>query len=320
MHYKPILIIPGQVDSIFFEIFFKSINNIKIKSALIIICDFNVFKNNAKKYNFKKNFYLIQSDNEIKNVKKKSINIIDIKIKKNRNNYIQLKYNNNYINNCFENAFRILKKKITHKFLNGPINKKNFLNQKYLGITEYLAKNFNKKDIGMLIYNKELSVCPLTTHLPIKLVSKKITIKLIISRLKMINDFFIKNFKFKPKIAVTGLNTNCESILNYNEDDIIVLPAINLVKKKGILASGSYAADTVFLKQNRKKYNIVLGMYHDQVLTPLKTLFEYDAVNITMGLPFLRVSPDHGPNEKMVNKNLSNPTSLSQALKFLDKI
>ena len=61
-------------------------------------------------------------------------------------------------------------------------------------------------------------------------------------------------------------------------------------------------------------------MYHDQVLTPLKTLFEYDAVNITMGLPFLRVSPDHGPNEKMVNKNLSNPTSLAQALKFLDKI
>ena len=60
-------------------------------------------------------------------------------------------------------------------------------------------------------------------------------------------------------------------------------------------------------------------MYHDQVLTPLKTLYEYDAINITLGLPFLRISPDHGPNEKMVGQNLSNPLSLKNALKFLDK-
>ena len=61
-------------------------------------------------------------------------------------------------------------------------------------------------------------------------------------------------------------------------------------------------------------------MYHDQVLTPLKTLFEYDAINVTMGLPFIRVSPDHGPNEEMLGKNKSNPTSLIQAIKFLEKI
>jgi len=90
-------------------------------------------------------------------------------------------------------------------------------------------------------------------------------------------------------------------------------------KKKGISVFGPYPADTIFLKQNRSKFNVILGMYHDQVLTPLKTLYEYDAINITMGLPFLRVSPDHGPNEKMVNKNLSNPTSLFKALEFLDQ-
>ena len=74
-----------------------------------------------------------------------------------------------------------------------------------------------------------------------------------------------------------------------------------------------------FLKNNLKKFNVVFGMYHDQVLSPMKTLFGFDAVNITLGLPFIRVSPDHGPNIKMIGKNLSDPTSLIQSIIFLDK-
>ena len=73
-----------------------------------------------------------------------------------------------------------------------------------------------------------------------------------------------------------------------------------------------------FLEKNRKKYDVILGMYHDQVLAPIKTLFEYDAINITLGLPFIRISPDHGPNEKMLGKNLSNPLSLIKSITFLD--
>ena len=73
------------------------------------------------------------------------------------------------------------------------------------------------------------------------------------------------------------------------------------------------------MKKNRDKFNVIIGMYHDQVLTPIKTLFEYDAINITVGLPFIRVSPDHGPNEKMLGKNLSSPLSLIRAIEFLDK-
>jgi 4-hydroxy-L-threonine phosphate dehydrogenase PdxA len=83
--------------------------------------------------------------------------------------------------------------------------------------------------------------------------------------------------------------------------------------------SGPYSADTIFLKSNRKKFDVIVGMYHDQVLTPLKTLFEYDAINITLGLPFDRVSPDHGPNEKMIGKNSSNALSLIRAIQFLEK-
>ena len=89
--------------------------------------------------------------------------------------------------------------------------------------------------------------------------------------------------------------------------------------KKKYKISGPYPADTMFLRQNRRKFNVILGMYHDQVLTPLKTLYEYDAINITLGLPFVRISPDHGPNERMVGKNKSNPLSLMRAISFLDK-
>ena len=98
-----------------------------------------------------------------------------------------------------------------------------------------------------------------------------------------------------------------------------IIPAIKYLKKKKIKVYGPYPADTIFLKNNLKKFNVVFGMYHDQVLSPMKTLFGFDAVNITLGLPFIRVSPDHGPNIKMIGKNLSDPTSLIQSIIFLDK-
>ena len=137
-------------------------------------------------------------------------------------------------------------------------------------------------------------------------------------KIMIITDFYIKNLGIKPKIAVAGLNPHCESILSYNEDDKIITSSVKTLKKKRFNIEGPFPADTLFLKNNRKKYNVILGMYHDQVLTPIKTLFEYDAINITMGLPFLRISPDHGPNEKMVGKNKSTALSLIKALNFLD--
>ena len=90
------------------------------------------------------------------------------------------------------------------------------------------------------------------------------------------------------------------------------------MKRNRLQIEGPLPADTIFLKENRKKFNIIVGMYHDQVLTPIKTLFEYDAINITVGLPFIRVSPDHGPNEKMLGKNSSNALSMINSIRFLD--
>ena len=134
----------------------------------------------------------------------------------------------------------------------------------------------------------------------------------------MINKFFITHVGIKPRIAVAGLNPHCETILNYNEDTQIVSKSVKLAKKFKINVSGPFSGDTLFIKANRKKFDVILGMYHDQVLGPIKTLYEYDAINITIGLPFIRISPDHGPNKEMIGKNKSNPLSLIRALKFLD--
>ena len=320
MKIKPILLVAGEPKSIFLEIFFKSIKNIKYKSPLILICSKRELKNQIKKFKFNKKIRILNKNN-IKNLKinNKKINLIDVSYEVSNNRKLNIKLKKEYINNCFNIAFKIIKSGYTHKFINGPINKKTFLNKKFLGITEYVASKFNIKETGMLIYNNEISVCPLTTHLPLKLVPKKITKKLIENKIKIINDFFKKKLKLIPMIGVTGLNPHCESINKFNEDEKIVAPAIKSSIKKKIKVKGPFSADTIFLKTNRNKFNVILGMYHDQVLAPLKTLFEYNAINITMGLPFFRVSPDHGPNEKMFGKNKSNPQSLIQALKFLDK-
>ena len=310
MKYKPILVVAGASKSIFFEILFKSLKLNKFKSPIILIASLKILRSQMKKFKFKKEINLM-SVKDLKKIKlnNKFINLIDVNLK--------IKSEKIYIKDCFEIAFNILNSNLTNKLINGPIDKSNFLNKKFLGVTEYISKKFNLKKKAMLIYNKELSVCPLTTHLPIKMVSQKISQKLIKEKVILISDFYKKNFNFKPKIAVTGLNPHCETILKFSEDESIISPAIKNLKKKGFKIYGPFSADTIFLKQNRKNYNVILGMYHDQVLSPIKTLKEYDAINITLGLPFYRISPDHGPNEKMINKNLSSPLSLIRALKFL---
>tara|TARA_B100000674_G_C37852318_1_gene920599 strand:- start:846 stop:1361 length:516 start_codon:yes stop_codon:yes gene_type:complete len=170
----------------------------------------------------------------------------------------------------------------------------------------------------MIIYNKKLSVSPITTHIPIKYVAKNLNKQKIINQAKLLNKFWLKQFESKAKIGITALNPHCESKDKFKEDKRIILPAVSILKKLNINIEGPMPADTIFLKKNRTKFNLVIGMYHDQVLTPIKTLFEYDAINITIGLPFIRVSPDHGPNEAMIGKNISNHLSMLNSIRFLD--
>ena len=320
MNSKPILIVAGEPNSVFLEIFFKSLKTHNFKKPIILIASLKLLKLQMKKLKFKKKIKLLDID-ELKKYKLNnlSINLINVEYNQIRAFDKISKKSNLYIEKSFKIAIKLLKNGYSNKLINGPISKKNFLNKEHLGITEYLTKKFLVNKSAMLIYNKELSVCPVTTHLPIKLVPKNINKKIIIDKIKLINSFYKKKFSILPRIAVLGLNPHCESILRRNEDEMIIKPLIKKFTKLNFNVSGPHSADTIFLKKNRSKYDVIVGMYHDQVLTPIKTLFEYDAINITLGLPFIRISPDHGPNEAMIGKNISSPISLIKAIKFMEK-
>ena len=319
MSFNPILIVSGEPNSVFLELFFKIINHNIIKSPIILISSKKLLNLQMRELGFKYKIKLLNvSKLKIYKLDNKCINLIDIEYNPKKAFEKISSKSNKFIRNSFELAFKIIKKYNIVKFINGPISKKYFLKKEFLGITEYISKKFLTKKTCMLIFNRKLSVCPITTHLPLKLVSKKITKKNIINKVSLINIFYEEKLKFKPRIGIIGLNPHCESIHAYNEDEKIIKPSIKYLKKK-YNVSGPYPADTIFLKNNRKNFDVIVGMYHDQVLTPIKTLYEYDAINITLGLPFTRISPDHGPNETMLGKNLSNPLSLLRAIKFLDR-
>ena len=321
MKIKPILIIAGEPNSIFLEILFKTIKQKKINNPIILIVSHDLFLKQMKKLNFNYKTKVINEKNIIFNeIDNKKINIINVSYKFKKPFEKITNKSNKYLASCFSIALDLLKKNNFLGLINGPISKKNFLNEKYLGITEYLAVKTQKKNkVAMLIYNKKLSVSPLTTHLPLKLVSKMITKQRIIDQTLLIDQFYKKKIGKKPKIAITGLNPHCESNYKSSEEKKVIIPAIRFLSKKKISIYGPFAADTIFLKEQSNKYDVIIGMYHDQVLTPIKTLFGFKAINITLGLPFIRISPDHGPNVKMLGKNKSSPESLIQAIKFLNK-
>ena len=175
----------------------------------------------------------------------------------------------------------------------------------------------NIKNFAMLIYNKNFSVSPITTHIAIKKVSSQISKKKIINQVYLIKKFYNSIFKKNVNIAITGLNPHCESNFKNSEEKKVICPAITYLKKRKYKIEGPLPADSLFMKENINKFDVVIGMYHDQVLTPIKTIHNFEAINITLGLPYLRVSPDHGTNNQMLGKNKSNPTSLISAIKFL---
>ena len=274
-----------------------------------------------KKLNF--NFSINLIDKNITNFNKlhnKKINIINVDYEfKNIFDKISDK-SNDYIAKSFKIALNFIKKNKCSGLINGPISKKNFLKTKFFGITEYLANKTNKNNkVAMLIYNKKLSVSPMTTHLPLKDVHKHLSKQKIINQVELIRKFYKRIFCKDAKIAVVGLNPHCESNYKSSEEKNIIIPAIKYLLKRKYKISGPFSADTIFMKEQSKKYNVILGMYHDQVLTPAKALFGFNAINITLGLPFIRISPDHGPNTSMLGKNKSNPKSLVKAFEFLDK-
>ncbi len=215
-----------------------------------------------------------------------------------------------------------LKSGLIEAIVTAPINKYNIQNEefKYAGHTEFFAENFpvneGKNDSLMFLVSERLRVGVVTGHIPLEEVKaslnqEKITSKIQAMARSLQQDFGIQ----KPRIAVLGLNPHAgEEGLLGNEEKEIILPAMQLLKNKGMLLYGPFPADGFFGQGSYKKYDAVLAMYHDQGLIPFKTIAFEDGVNFTAGLSVVRTSPDHGTAYNIAGKNVADETSMREAI------
>jgi 4-hydroxythreonine-4-phosphate dehydrogenase len=318
---KNIAIIAGEPNSISSEIIFKSwvLRNKFIHKPIFIIGNFNLLNLQKKKLKYKIKIKKIDNIFNLKYLKKDELPIYDVKYNQKKPFEKLTKKSSQYILKCFDIAIRLAKEKKIIGFINCPVSKEHLFQNKYQGITEFLSKKSGKSgNETMLIFNKKLSVSPITTHIPLEQVSKKIKKKNIIKKVKIINNFYRKIFNKKPNFAILGLNPHNFTTSKRSEEKEIIVKAINDLLNSKIKVTGPVAPDSSFMIFKKYKFDIIIGMYHDQVLTPFKALYKFEAINITLGLPFLRISPDHGVASNIVGKKIANPKSLIESIKFFN--
>jgi len=318
---KSIAIVAGEPNSISSEIIFKTW---KLKKKyrfkkFFVIGSFNLLNQQKSKLKYKIRIKKINKNFDLKDLNGPELPVLDIVYKQKKPFEKISSKSSRYIFKCFETALSLYKKNKICGFVNCPVAKETLFKGKEHGVTEFLADKTNEKNNEvMLIYNKNLSVSPITTHIPLSDVSKKINEKLIIKKVSIINSFYKKYFKKKPKIAILGLNPHNYSPKSKSKEEKIILKAVKKLTKLNINVDGPIPADSSFLIYKKFKFNVIVGMYHDQVLTPYKALFNFNAINVTLGLSFIRTSPDHGTAQNIVGKLKANPQSLIESIKFFN--
>ncbi len=312
---KKILIITGDPNSINSEIIFKTWKKMEksLRKRIFFISNFELIKKQFKilkyKVNVKEVSSLEDTDDKFK--------ILNINLKFNNPFNVLTKNSSKYLLDSFDLAHKIALSNKISGIINCPIDKK-LLNKKNYGVTELLASKckINDNSEVMLIRNKKLSVSPITTHIDIKNVSRNLNTNLIVKKVQTIHSWYLKKNKKKVKIAVLGLNPHNGEFKKKSEENKTILPAILKLKKNGINIKGPFVADTIFIK-DFKNFDVIVGMYHDQVLAPFKSIFKFDAINITLGLKYIRVSPDHGVAIDLVKKDKANSKSFYECINFI---
>jgi 4-hydroxythreonine-4-phosphate dehydrogenase len=174
----------------------------------------------------------------------------------------------------------------------------------------------------MMLWSEELAVVPVTVHIPLSSVPAALTPELIVLTARIVARELKGRFGIPhPRLALAGLNPHAgENGAMGSEDSIIIAPAIETLRAEGIDASGPLPADTMFHPRARRRYDAALAMYHDQALIPIKTIAFDEGVNVTLGLPFVRTSPDHGTAFDIAGKGIARPDSLMAALRLAARL
>jgi 4-hydroxythreonine-4-phosphate dehydrogenase len=199
-----------------------------------------------------------------------------------------------------------------------PINKEAIrkAGYRFQGHTEILATRTKTKNYAMMFVSDKLWVMLVTTHIPLREVSRHLDKKKILKIIKLAHETLFKVRERKPKIGVAGLNPHAgESGIFGNEEKKIIRPAVEEARKLGIDVKGPISPDAIFYLANSGMFDIVIAMYHDQGLIPLKLLSFNRSVNVTVGLPIIRTSVDHGTGFDIAGKGWANPQSLIEAIK-----
>ena len=311
---KPTFVSLGDPSGIGPEVFIKAIKDQKLKhhlSKVILVSSPKVIEGAISALDAKQKINLIS---DIKNAQPDSINLINVDGCKDFVLGEPTFNNSKFIVECLSTAADLA---LTNSscLVTGPLNKSIIQKhiQNFTGHTEFLKRKFNANEVLMYMTNGNLHLGILTTHIPLKEVSSAISRDLIKNKYKLLHHGLIDIFKLaNPKIAVLGINPHAGEFGTIgNEEQNIILPAIDELQHEGYDAYGPVSADTVF---TQTKYNAVLSMYHDQALPVVKTIDFNKTVNITLGLPFLRISVDHGTAEDIAKNYSANYESMMEAL------
>ncbi|MEL7389795.1 MAG: 4-hydroxythreonine-4-phosphate dehydrogenase PdxA [Pseudomonadota bacterium] len=206
-----------------------------------------------------------------------------------------------------------------------PIHKKSLQDNAgfaFPGHTEFLASLANVDRVVMMLASDMLRVVPVTIHIPVSEVQEALTAQILEETLHITLDGLKRDFGFaEPRLAVAGLNPHAgEGGRMGREEIMLISPVIEKLRTEGADISGPHSADTMFHASARARYDAAICMYHDQALIPIKTLDFDRGVNVTLGLPFVRTSPDHGTALDIAGRDKANPSSMIEALRLAAKM
>ena len=188
----------------------------------------------------------------------------------------------------------------------------------YEGQTEFLAQACNVREYAMLMYSEKLKVIPFTTHIPLREVPERIRKDDIVKKVKLIDREFKRLFGIEPVVGILGLNPHAGDMGVIGEEDMKeIAPAVEALKREGYKVEGPLSPDSAFLNIN---YDVYLCMYHDQGLIPFKMLAFREGVNLTLGIPFVRTSPDHGVAYDIAWKGIADEGPSLSALKLCERL
>ena len=324
---KKIIYSPGEPSGIGPDLIIKiacskSWENFKI--PILTIGDPALFLQRSKLLRKKLKVVDIESTDGLNKNKKGVLQIIKVSNCKNAHAGKLIKSNAQYV---LDNLHFGIKESMRCKstaLVTGPISKENVIsiNKKFSGHTEYIQQITKSDDVLMMLASDKLKVALATTHIPIKNVSKKITKKLIINKVNILNKDLKEKFNLKnPKIKILGLNPHAGENGKIGEEELNhIKPAVKALKKRKINISYPISADTAFSQKMLKETDAYLGMYHDQVLPVLKALSFGNSINITLGVPIIRTSVDHGVALDIAGSNKSDVSSLELAIKTANKL